>query len=381
MINSLARFPRLAAVALVATTAACGPKQQMPVQPTPTVKVMEARTSAVPSSIELPGRIEAVRTAEVRARVDGIIERRLYEEGSDVRAGTPLFLIDPRDLRAQVAQAKASLSRANAARINAAAVVRRYEPLVARKAISAQEYDAARTQLADAEGAVMEAKAQLIRAEIQLGYTTVRAPIAGRVGRALVTEGALASAAQATELTTVNQLAPVYATFTESSAGLTQLLAKTRSGEIDASNRSNIKVTLMTETGTEYPQTGKLDFADLSVDPSTGSQTLRAIFPNPDRRLLPGQFIRARVMVGTVPDAIVVPSRAVQIKGEKASLLVIGQDGQPAPRAVKVGAQQANGWVIESGLKPGERYVVDGWQNGAEAVADRAISRGRAARA
>lgn len=352
----------MAAVALVAMTAACGPKQQMPVQPTPTVKVMEARTSAVPSSIELPGRIEAVRTAEVRARVDGIIERRLYEEGSDVRAGTPLFQIDPRDLRAQVAQAKASLSRANAARINAAAVVRRYEPLVARKAISAQEYDAARTQLADAEGAVMEAKAQLIRAEIQLGYTTVRAPISGRVGRALVTEGALASAAQATELTTVNQLAPVYATFTESSAGLTQLLAKTRSGEIDASNRSNIKVTLMTESGTEYPQTGKLDFADLSVDPSTGSQTLRAIFPNPDRRLLPGQFIRARVMVGTVPDAIVVPSRAVQIKGEKASLLVIGQNGQPAPREVKVGEQQANGWVIESGLKPGERYVVDGWQ-------------------
>lgn len=356
MTKAFSRAAALAGIATTLTLAGCGRPMPKPPNPTPTVQVMTVATSSVPNVIEVPGRIEPVRTAEVRARVDGIVERRLYEEGRDVRAGTPLFLIDPRDKRAQVSQAKATLARALAAQSNAAAIFRRYEPLVERKAVSAQEFDTARANLADATASVADARAALDRAKIQLEYTVVRAPIAGRAGRALVTEGALVTAAEGTQLTTVNQLSPVYAVFTESAAGLTAALERSRSGE------TGMKVTLLLESGQEYPVSGRLDFADLAVDPSTGSQTLRATFANPDRRLLPGQFVRARIHAGTIGDAIRVPARAVQIEGEKARVMLIGKNGVPAVRAVQLGAQDGNGWIVNAGLRAGERLVVDGWQ-------------------
>jgi len=317
---------------------------------------------SVPNIVELPGRIEAVRSAEVRARTDGIISRRLYQEGTDVREGTPLFQIDPRDKQAQVQQAQAALQRAQAARENAAAILQRYQPLVSDRAVSALEYDNARSALRQADAGVADARATLARAQLELGYTLVRAPISGRVGRAQVTEGALASAASATLLTTIEQMEPVYAVFTQSSSELQHLLAEARSGKVDLPALPRVEVRLILEDGSEYGPVGHIDFADQSVNPSTGSQTLRATFVNPRRALLPGQFVRGRVTAGTVGNGIAVPQRAVQISNEEARVAVVGGDGVVQFRAVTLGGQTGGRWVIRTGLKAGERVIVDGWQ-------------------
>lgn len=340
---------------------ACNPQQRPPKPPPPAVTVVTVGTAPVTDIIEVPGRIAPLRTAEVRARTDGIILRRLYAEGRDVTAGTPLFLIDPRDKQAAVTQARANLARAQAIRNNAAAVLQRYQPLVARQAISGQEFDAARAALIQADAGISDARAALERAVLELSYTTVRAPIAGRVGQALVTEGALVSAASATPLTTVNQMAPVYAVLSESSSTLTDLTlgARSRTGE---SARRAAKVTLTLENGQSYPLPGRLDFADSSVDPSTGSQILRAVFPNPDHMLLPGQFVRARIEGGSARTAVQIPTRAVQFSGSAASVMLIGPDGRAVVRPVTLGAQRGLNWIIDAGLKPGERLIVDGWQ-------------------
>lgn len=333
-----------------------------PAPPEPLVEVVRVTAGSVPLIVELPGRIEAVRSAEVRARTDGIISRRLYQEGTDVRVGTPLFQIDPRDKQAQVEQARAALQRSQAARENAAAILRRYEPLVAERAVSALEYDSARSAVRQADAGVADARAALARAELELGYTLVRAPIGGRVGRAQVTEGALASAAGATLLTTIEQLEPVYAVFTQSSADLQHLLADAREGAVDLPTLSRVEVRLILEDGREYGPVGHMDFADLSVDPSTGSQTLRASFPNPARGLLPGQFVRGRVAAGTISNGIAVPQRAVQISNEEARVAVVQRDGTVRFRPVRLGGQLGSRWVIREGLSAGEQVIVEGWQ-------------------
>lgn len=342
--------------------AACSDTETQPAAPPTTVDVVTVASGAVPNVVELPGRIEAVRTAEVRARVDGIVQRRLYKEGSDVAEGAPLFLIDPRDKEAQLAQAQAALARAQAAQANARSIVSRYEPLVSRKAVSAQEYDAALSDARQADASVADARASLSRARLEVGYTMVRAPIAGRVGQAQVTEGALVSAASATLMTQINQLSPIYATFTQSSAKLQDLQQQVQSGKVNIPNLAKIEVRLVLENGREYGSVGYLDFADQSVDPSTGSQTLRARFANPDRQVLPGQFVRGRIMVGTRLGGISVPERAVQIAPEGASVMVVGKDDTVIQRTVELGGQSNGQWVIGSGLKPGERVIVDGWQ-------------------
>jgi RND family efflux transporter MFP subunit len=349
-------------LAVMLTLGGCGGGDTAaPPQP-PLVEVVAVRDSAVPYVIELPGRIEAVRSAEVRARTDGIVERRLYEEGTDVVADAPLFAIDPRDKRAQLQQAQAALQRAASGRDNAAQVVRRYRPLVGERAVSAQENDAALSALSQAEADVADARASVSRAQLELNYTTVRAPISGRVGRAQVTEGALVSASGATLMTTVEQLSPIYATFSQSNAEIQNLVRQSRSGELDLANLSRIEVRLIRDDGTDYGLVGRLNFADLSVNPSTGSQTLRATFPNPARNLLPGQFIRGRIQAGTLPHGIVIPQRAVQINNEEATVTVLGGDNIAETRPVELGALIENGWVIRDGLKSGDRVVVDGWQ-------------------
>ena len=352
-------------LAMALALAACGQEasqQQQAAPPPPLVTAITVQSAAVPNIIELPGRIEAIRTAEVRARTDGIVEARLYREGTDVAEGQPLFRIDQRDYRAQVQQAQAALARAEAARVNAASIVRRYQPLVSERAVSAQEFDAAQATLRQADASVADARAALSRAQLQLSYTIVRAPIAGRVGRAQVTEGALVSATQATPLTQVDQLSPIYAVFTQSSAALSELIQQSRSGGVALPDLSHVTVRLTLEDGSEYGPTGQLDFAGQTVDPTTGSQQLRARFPNPNRMLLPGQFVRAHVNAGTITSGISVPQRAVQLSNQAASVMVVDGTGTVQSRPVTLGGQVGGNWVILSGLKSGERVVVEGWQ-------------------
>lgn len=357
-------------IALALVLAACGSGQPdgppgggMPGAggPPPLVEAMTVRAQTVPNIVELPGRIAAVRTAEVRARADGIIERKLFQEGADVRAGQPLFVIDPRDLRAQAQQAAATLARAEAARVNAAQVVRRYAPLVAERAVSGQENDQATATLRQATASAAEARAALTRARLQLGYTTVRAPISGRVGQAQVTEGALVSAAGATLLTRVEQPSPIYAVFEQSN---TAMLDLRRAGQTttDLKPLGEVEVRLVLANGQEYGPVGRLDFAAPTVDPATGSQTLRAVFPNGERLLMPGQFVRGRVSIGTAPNGIVLPARAIQFGPRGSTVVVVNRDGSTAPRPVQLAGQSGAGWVVKSGLRPGERVITDGWQ-------------------
>lgn len=343
-------------------TTACtdSAKQQSP--PATLVVVEAVQPQSIPNLVELPGRIEAVRTAEVRARVDGIVQRRLYAEGTDVREGTPLFLIDPREKRSQLAQAEAQLRRSTATKANAAQVVARFTPLVSRRAVSAQEYDAAVATLQQAEADVAQARALVDNARLQLSYTTVRAPLSGRVGQAAVTEGALVSGASATLMTRVDQLNPVYVTFTQSSAELMNLRENIRTGALRVPALDRVEVRLILENGSEYSTVGHLDFADMAVDPSTGSQIVRAEFSNPERLLLPGQFVRGRISAGIVPNGISVPQRAIKISEGEASVVLMGADDKAVIKSVVLGPLVDGRWIIRSGLTVGDRVVVEGWQ-------------------
>ncbi|AGH49855.1 secretion protein HlyD [Sphingomonas sp. MM-1] len=354
--------PRLAAaLAGLAFLSACGGQpQQAP--PPPPVDVVTVAPTAVVDVIELPGRVQAVRTAEVRARVDGIVERRLYEEGTDVRADQPLFRIDPRQNQAAYNSAAAALSRAEAGAANTRAVVGRYAPLVKQQAISNQEYDAAVAQARQAEADVNSARAALDRAKLDLNYTLVTSPISGRAGRAQVTEGALVSATSATLMTTVEQLDPVYVNFSQSSNELLQIRRKMSTGAIKADNLDRVRVTLILEDGSPYSPAGHLDFLDMAVDESTGTVSLRAEFPNRQRILLPGQFVRARVEAGVNPSGIMVPQRAVQVTQQGANVMIVGANNVAVARPVKLGSLQGDSWVINEGLKPGDRVIVSGLQ-------------------
>ncbi len=329
--------------------------------PPPAVVVAEVAATPVPNVIELPGRVESVRAVEVRARVDGIVQRQLFQDGTDVAAGAPLFQIDPSDTRASLQQAEAALQRAQAVRDNEAAIVNRFQPLVARQAVSAQEFDAATTALRQADANVLDATAAVTQARLRVERSTVRAPIAGRVGRALVSEGALVSAGAATLLTQVHQLSPISAVFAQSNDALLNLREQIQSGAIQVPDPSHIEVRLVLSNGTEYPEPGFLDFTDMAVDPSTGSQTVRARFPNPRRTLLPGQFVRGRISVGAKHEVVSVPTRAIQFEGASANVTVVARDGTASRRQVVLGSQGQNGWTVRDGLQPGEKVIVDGW--------------------
>jgi membrane fusion protein (multidrug efflux system) len=355
------RVRRCAGLLAVLALAACG-EGAPPAPPPPQVSVVTVRPEAVANVVELPGRVQAYRTSEVRARVDGIVEARLYDEGSDVAAGKPLFQIDPRELRANLNAVQAQLSRAQATAANAQQDVQRYQGLIADQAISKQEYDAAVARLRTAQADVAQARAQLDRSRLSLGYATVTAPISGRVGRAQVTEGALVSAAAGTLLTTIEQIDRIYVNFSQSSSDLLAVRRDVSSGRLSLPSLGRLEVRLVLEDGSVSPIVGHLDFLDLSINEQTGTAALRAEFSNPGRLLLPGQFVRARLGAGVRPNGILVPQRAVRITPQGANVMVVGAKNVVAVRPVKLGELQGNKWIVSDGLKAGDRVIVDGLQ-------------------
>jgi len=352
-------------IAALLSLAACKPQSAPPQggpgggMPPPEVEVIIVSPRNVPRTLEAPGRMQAVRTAEVRARVEGILERRSYTEGSEVKAGEVLFRIDSRSLAANVESAKASLAKTRSQSLIAGQNLERMQALVGAKAVSKQEFDQAVAAKSQADAEVAATQAALARAEIDLAYATVTAPISGRIGRALVTEGALVGKSEATPLASIEQYDPIWVNFSQSSADFLNLREAMRSGKMKA---SQAPVKLVLENGREYSQPGKLLFNDLAVDPATGSVGLRAEFPNPDRTLLPGQFVTVRLPVALAENVIVVPQRAVQVAPQGQAVMLVGADGKVMPQPVKTGGLSGADWIIAEGLKGGERVIVNGVQ-------------------
>ncbi len=323
--------------------------------PPPEVEVITVATRSVPSTVEIPGRMQAVRTAQVRARVEGVVEKRLFTEGSEVKAGMPLFRIDPRTLQANLASADAAVAKAQADATMNGITVARLRNLLPAKAVSQQEYDLAVAKQKLAEADVASAQAARSRARIDLENSTVPAPISGRIGRALVTEGALVGKGEATPLATIEQLDPIWVNFAQSSADFLRLRNSQKAA-------AGLPVKLVLEDGREYPQAGRLMFQDMAIDPATGSVGLRAEFPNPQRELLSGQFVSVRLPVTQATEQITVPQRAVQASAQGQVIMIVTPDGKLAPLPVKTGGLSGADWVIASGLKGGEQVVVNGLQ-------------------
>ena len=329
----------------------------------PEVGVVTIAAGPVALTMELPGRTAAHMIAEVRPQVDGIIQKRLFTEGADVKAGQVLYQIDPATYEAAFASARAALARAEANRIPARLKAERYRELVAVNAVSRQEFDDADAQYKQAEAEVAVNQAAVESARINLEYTQVKAPIAGRIGRSTVTAGALVTANQAAAMATIQQLDPVYVDVTQSSAELLRLKRNPASGEIKGKNGDQAKVKLLLEDGAPYPLEGTLKFSEVTVEQTTGSVTLRALFPNPDQLLLPGMFVRAILPEGVMDEAILVPQRGVtrNQKGE-AMVMVVGAEEKVEPRVIKVSRTVGESWLVSEGLKVGDRVILEGIQ-------------------
>ncbi|MEE1865211.1 efflux RND transporter periplasmic adaptor subunit [Pseudomonas auratipiscis] len=332
--------------------------------PPSTVSIETVTVQPLAISTELNGRILAPRVAEVRARVAGVVLKRVYREGSDVKQGDVLFRIDPAPFQADFDSARAILAKAEATRYQARLQDQRYRELITINAISRQDHDNARAAMMQADAAVAEAKAALERARLNLGYATVTAPISGRIGRALVTEGALVGQNESTPLATIQQLDPIHADVTQSTRELNALRRALRAGELQQVGRDQASATLIQDDGTPYPLPGKLLFSDISVDPSTGQITLRSEFPNPDLDLLPGSFIRVRLEQAIKQQGISVPQRAIlrDSAGNPRVLLVDAQQ-RISERPVVLSSVQNDRWIVSQGLAPGDRVVVEGLQH------------------
>ena len=357
-----------AAVSAVVALAACG-KGKEPVAagaaaaPPPEVGVVVARPRNVGLITELPGRLEASRVAQVRARAAGILQERLFREGSDVKAGQRLFRIDAAPYTAAAQSAQAGLARAEANAAQAKALAERYKPLVEANAVSKQEYANAVASQKAAEAEVAVGRASVTTARINLGYAAVTAPISGRIGRALVTEGALVGQGDATELAVIQQINPLYVNFTQSANDVLKLRRAVQDGQFKSvSNAGSASVRVVLEDGSEYPLPGKLLFSDLTVDPTTGQVTLRAEVPNPKGDLLPGLYVRVRLEQAQVDNAITLPQQAVTRSNQGDSVMVVDAQGKVVSRKVTVGSARNGEWVILNGLKAGEQVMVDGFQ-------------------
>ena len=352
----------LAALAALLVLAACGDKApQAGPPPPPEVGVVTVAPKTLDVPTELPGRVEAARVAQVRARVTGIVQKRLFAEGSDVKAGDVLFQIDPAPYKAAVDSAKASLAKSQANELQASGLLNRYKPLREANAISQQDFVNATSAAAQAAADVAAAKAAVQTAQLNLDYATVTAPISGRIGQALVTEGALVTAGEATQLALIQQVDQVYVNFAQPVSDIARLRKAFASGKSKALGLT-IPVRIALDDGSELPQTGKLLFSDLSVDPTSGQVNVRARVPNPDGALLPGMYVRGRIAQQQVDSAVLLPQQAVQRTTQNDTVLVVGADGKPAVRVVKLGGNEGGNWIVLDGLKPGEQVIVDGFQ-------------------
>ena len=361
--------PRLRPVALMAllslSLAGCSDSaEQDEKAPTPQVRVETLQLQPLAISSELSGRILAPRTAEVRARVAGVVLKRVYHEGSDVKQGDVLFLIDPAPFKADHDSARATLAKAEATLYQARLQEQRYRELVDDKAVSRQEYDNAKASFLQADAEVAAAKAALERTRLNLGYATVTAPISGRIGRALVTEGALVGQNETTPLATIQQLDPIHADVTQSTRELNALRRALRAGELQQVGDGLARATLIQDDGSAYPLPGKLLFSDISVDPTTNQITLRSEFPNPDLDLLPGSYVRVRLEQAVQPKGLSVPQRAIlRDSAGVPKVLVVDQQARVSDRQVVLGSAQGDRWVVSEGLAPGEQVVVEGLQH------------------
>ncbi len=367
---------RMAALASAAAAllSACGAPPQHgppPAGGTPSVGFIVLAPEKVAITTELPGRVASVTVADVRPQVTGLIERRSFTEGADLRAGALLYQIDPAPYRASLDSAQAALAKAQStlrlARLKAA----RYKELVAIRAVSQQDFDDAEASAQQAAADVASAQASCETARINLGYTRITAPVSGRIGRSSVTPGALVTANQTTALATVQQLDPVYVDVTQSSSAILRLRRAIAAGNLRAAH--TVKVQLLLEDGTTYPLEGALQFSDVTVDQSTGVVTVRAVFPNPHAELLPGMYVRARITEAVQDAAILAPQQAVTRDASgQAVAYVVGRDNRLEPRTLELGRAIGDRWLIDGGLAAGDRLVVDGAQKataGAEVIA------------
>ena len=327
------------------------------------VGVLTVQTESVTLTQELPGRLSAYRIAEVRARISGIVHKRLFEEGADVKEGDVLFEIDPAPYQAALDSARATLARAKAGVAAASAQAERFEALVANNAISKQNYDDAVAAHLAAKADVAAAEAAVRTAEINLGYTRVTSPITGRIGRAEVTEGAYVQQGAATLLAVVQQLDPLYVDLTQSAEQVLDLKDALAEGRLQRAGADAAKLTLLLPNGTPYRHSGALQFSDVSVNQATSSVTLRGTVPNPDLNLLPGMFIRARLEEGTNPNAILLPQSVVtrNARGEPVAMLV-GADNKVEVRPLQIARAVGNRWLVTGGVAPGDRVITDNFQ-------------------
>ena len=331
--------------------------------PPATVGVVTVQPGEVALSTELPGRLEAWRVAQVRARVPGIVAKRLFTEGALVKAGQPLYQLDAAAYQATLASAQAALARSEAGVAQAQAQVQRNQPLAEAKAISAQEWLVTQTTLKQAQAELATARAAATTANINLDHALIKAPINGRIGRALVTEGALVGQGDATQMALIQQTDRLYVNFTQPAADALRLRRAFDAGQLKrTAGGSAAEVRIVLDDGSDYPLPAKLLFTDPTVDAATGQVSLRAELPNPQGLLLPGLFVKVRLVQATSQNAIRLPQQAVTRGPAGDSVLVVGADNKPAPRPVKIGASQGSDWVVLSGLAAGERVIVDGFQ-------------------
>jgi membrane fusion protein (multidrug efflux system) len=349
--------------------------QAPPPPPVPEVAVVTVQAEPVVLTTELPGRTSAFLVAEIRPQVNGLIQKRLFTEGSDVKAGQSLYEIDPAPFQAALDTAEAALRRSEATLPSIRSRVERYKDLLADRAVSQQDYDDAASALNQAEADIQYWKASAQTARINLGYTHVTAPISGRIGRSSVTDGALVTAYQPVPLATIQQLDPIYVDVPQSTAELLRLQRRLEDGQLNRDGANQKKVKLLLEDGTKYSQEGTLQFRDVTVDPTTGSFILRIVFPNPKAILLPGMFVRAVVEEGIHEGAILVPQQAVSrdLKGNPLTLVV---DAEQKVQQRKLALDRAIGdkWLVSSGLAAGDRVLVEGMQKVRPGAAVKAVS-------